>query len=114
MSADPLRAADFFVLRTPLLPLDTLEEWGRESGPGSWLDADPAEGADRDSMVDEIYEILREDYPKWWLPDDIEFIEEVPKTATGKFSKKDLREQYSDPFERGRQIYRRCRRTTYA
>ncbi|WP_255196375.1 long-chain fatty acid--CoA ligase [Halorarius litoreus] len=56
----------------------------------------PVEGADRESMVDEIYDMLREDYPKWWLPDDIEFIEEVPKTATGKFSKKDLREQYSD------------------
>ena len=56
----------------------------------------PAEGADTESMVDEIYDMLREDYPKWWLPDDIEFIEEVPKTATGKFSKKDLRDQYAD------------------
>jgi fatty-acyl-CoA synthase len=56
----------------------------------------PAEGADRETMVDEIYDMLREDYPKWWLPDDVEFIEEVPKTATGKFSKKDLREQYAD------------------
>jgi fatty-acyl-CoA synthase len=56
----------------------------------------PTAGADRETLVDEVYDMLREDYPKWWLPDDIEFIEEVPKTATGKFSKKDLRDQYAD------------------
>jgi fatty-acyl-CoA synthase len=32
---------------------------------------------------------------KWWLPDDIVFIEEVPKTSVGKFSKKDLRDRYA-------------------
>jgi fatty-acyl-CoA synthase len=36
---------------------------------------------------------------KWWLPDAIEYIEEVPKTATGKFSKKDLREEYTGSME---------------
>jgi fatty-acyl-CoA synthase len=30
------------------------------------------------------------------MPDDFLFIDEVPKTATGKFSKKDLREEYAD------------------
>jgi len=30
------------------------------------------------------------------VPDAVEFIDEVPKTATGKFSKKDLREQYAN------------------
>ncbi len=33
---------------------------------------------------------------KWWLPEEIEFIEEVPKTSVGKFSKKDLRDRFSD------------------
>ena len=33
---------------------------------------------------------------KFWLPDDVVFIEEVPKTSTGKFSKKDLRERFAD------------------
>ncbi len=33
---------------------------------------------------------------KWWLPDAVVFIDEVPKTSVGKFSKKDLREQFSD------------------
>ena len=55
-----------------------------------------AEGVDRDELVERIETGLREEYPKWWVPDAVEFIDEVPKTATGKFSKKDLREQYGD------------------
>ncbi len=33
---------------------------------------------------------------KWQMPDDVVFIEEVPKTSVGKFSKKTLRERYAD------------------
>jgi fatty-acyl-CoA synthase len=33
---------------------------------------------------------------KWWLPDDVQFIDEIPKTSVGKFSKKDLRERFAD------------------
>ena len=33
---------------------------------------------------------------KWWMPDAVEFIDEVPKTSVGKFSKKDLRDQFKD------------------
>ena len=33
---------------------------------------------------------------KWWLPDDIVFIDEVPKTSVGKFDKKVLRERFKD------------------
>ncbi len=55
-----------------------------------------ADGVDREALVDEIEAGLREEYPKWWVPDAVEFIDEVPKTATGKFSKKDLRERYAD------------------
>ena len=32
---------------------------------------------------------------KWWLPDAVEFIDEVPKTSVGKFSKKTLREKFA-------------------
>ncbi len=53
-------------------------------------------GDERESLAEELLDLVREDYPKWWVPDDVVFIEEVPKTATGKFSKKDLREEYSD------------------
>jgi fatty-acyl-CoA synthase len=30
--------------------------------------------------------------PKWWLPDDVVFLDQIPKTSVGKFSKKDLRQ----------------------
>ncbi|ELZ25423.1 long-chain fatty acid--CoA ligase [Natrinema limicola] len=56
----------------------------------------PGEDADRESLPDEIDDMLADEYPKWWLPDEIEFIKQVPKTATGKFSKKDIRQEYAD------------------
>jgi len=45
---------------------------------------------------DDVIEWLTPRVAKWWLPDDVEFIEEVPKTSVGKFSKKDLRDRFSD------------------
>jgi len=33
---------------------------------------------------------------KWWIPGGCEFVTELPHTATGKLSKKDLRDQYQD------------------
>jgi len=33
---------------------------------------------------------------KWWLPDEIVFIEAVPKTSVGKFNKRALREEFKD------------------
>jgi len=32
---------------------------------------------------------------KWWLPDDIIFIKEMPKTSTNKIDKKELRKMFS-------------------
>jgi fatty-acyl-CoA synthase len=32
---------------------------------------------------------------KWWIPDDIRFIDEVPKTSVGKFAKSVLRARYA-------------------
>ena len=45
---------------------------------------------------EELIEWLTPRVAKWWLPDRLEFIDEVPKTSVGKFSKKDLRERFSD------------------
>jgi fatty-acyl-CoA synthase len=45
---------------------------------------------------EEILEYLRPKVAKWWLPDAVEFIDEVPKTSVGKFSKKDLRSRFAD------------------
>lgn len=33
---------------------------------------------------------------KWWMPDDVVFVEEIPHTATGKIQKTVLREQFKD------------------
>ena len=53
---------------------------------------------DDDSQVgeQEIRDFLSKEVAKWWLPDAIEFVTELPHTATGKLSKKDLRDQYRD------------------
>src|SRR5438094_1044968 len=40
---------------------------------------------------EEIREFLRDKVAKWWLPDEVRFIDEVPKTSVGKFDKKVLR-----------------------
>jgi len=42
---------------------------------------------------DQILEYLRPLVAKWWLPDEVRFIEEIPKTSVGKFDKKVIREQ---------------------
>ncbi len=43
---------------------------------------------------EELLDYLGTRVAKWWLPDDVLFIDEVPKTSVGKFSKKTLRESY--------------------
>ncbi len=45
---------------------------------------------------EEVLEFLAPRVAKWWLPDDVVFIDEVPKTSVGKFSKKTLRERFAD------------------
>ena len=44
---------------------------------------------------DELREFLAPNFAKWWLPDRFEFVEEIPKTAVGKFRKTSLREMFS-------------------
>ena len=56
----------------------------------------PGGGGDRETIGEELLSMIEEQYPKWWRPDDVVFVEEVPTTATGKFDKKVLREEYAD------------------
>jgi len=44
-----------------------------------------------DITAEEIREFLADRVARWWLPDEIRFIDEVPKTSTMKFDKKALR-----------------------
>ena len=53
-------------------------------------------GEDTAAAKDEIVDYLRDRVANWWLPDDIVFIDELPKTSVGKFSKKDLRDRFAD------------------
>lgn len=45
---------------------------------------------------EEILDYLRPRLAKWALPDDVVFIEALPKTSVGKFDKKVLRERFRD------------------
>ena len=53
-----------------------------------------AEG--EDVSKDDVLEFLGTRVSSWQLPDDVVFVDEIPKTSVGKFSKKTLREKYGD------------------
>jgi fatty-acyl-CoA synthase len=44
----------------------------------------------------EIIQHLTQHVAKWWLPDEILFVDDLPHTATGKLLKTVLRDQYKD------------------
>jgi fatty-acyl-CoA synthase len=44
---------------------------------------------------EDVLEFLRGRLTKWQVPDDVVFIDEVPKTSVGKFSKKTLRDKFA-------------------
>jgi len=52
----------------------------------------PAEG--QSPTREDVLEFLATRMAKWWLPDDVVFVREMPMTATGKILKSKLREQY--------------------
>jgi fatty-acyl-CoA synthase len=51
---------------------------------------------DGEASADELREHLAERFPDWWLPDVFEFLDEIPRTSTGKFDKMALRERVED------------------
>ena len=46
--------------------------------------------------ADDVKAHLAPQIAKWWMPDAVEFVDEIPHTATGKISKKDLRDRFKD------------------
>ncbi len=46
------------------------------------------------ATAEELREFLAGSFAKFWLPDRFEFVDEIPKTAVGKFRKTALREQF--------------------
>lgn len=47
---------------------------------------------DRESIL----EYMNGKIAKWWMPDDVAFVDEIPHTATGKIQKSALREQFRE------------------
>lgn len=50
----------------------------------------------RDPSAQELLGFMEGKIAKWWMPDDVAFVDEIPHTATGKIKKTTLREQFSD------------------
>jgi fatty-acyl-CoA synthase len=53
---------------------------------------------DQTLTAEEVLDFLRPKVAKWWLPDDVVFIDEVPRTSVGKFSKKELRDRFAGQY----------------
>ena len=45
---------------------------------------------------DELLEVFTGKVAKWWLPDDVVVVDELPHTATGKLNKLALRARFQD------------------
>jgi len=45
---------------------------------------------------DELLGFFEGKVAKWWMPDDVAFVAEIPHTATGKIQKMVLREQFKN------------------
>jgi fatty-acyl-CoA synthase len=52
----------------------------------------PGENASRE----EILAFMQGKIAKWWMPDDVVFVDEIPHTATGKIQKTTLRARFKD------------------
>jgi fatty-acyl-CoA synthase len=53
-----------------------------------------AEGAE--VGADDLEAHLGESFPDWWLPDEYQFVDAIPKTSTGKFDKMALRDRFDE------------------
>jgi len=51
---------------------------------------------DADVTRDELLAFYEGKIAKWWIPDDVVFVDELPHTATGKLQKLKLRERFRD------------------
>ena len=50
----------------------------------------------RTPKPESILSYLQGKIAKWWMPDDVAFVDEIPHTATGKIQKTELRKQFKD------------------
>jgi fatty-acyl-CoA synthase len=52
--------------------------------------------AGQSATKDELLDFLDGKIAKWWMPDDVAFVDEIPHTATGKIQKTVLRERFKN------------------
>jgi fatty-acyl-CoA synthase len=46
----------------------------------------------------EIIDFIAPNFAKWQLPDEVKFVDEIPKTSVGKYNKKHIRVIFEDEF----------------
>jgi fatty-acyl-CoA synthase len=51
---------------------------------------------DRSPTKQQLLDFMQDKVAKWWLPDDVVFVDQIPHTATGKILKTELRQQMKD------------------
>ncbi|WP_172372596.1 long-chain fatty acid--CoA ligase [Sporosarcina jiandibaonis] len=52
-----------------------------------------------ENMKKELLSYIEGQFAKWWVPDDVVFLNEIPKTSVGKFLKRALREKLAEQLE---------------
>ncbi len=50
---------------------------------------------------EELRQFLEPHFAGWWLPDEVVFVDQIPRTSAGKFKKSSLREQYQGRYTAG-------------
>ncbi|TYR31850.1 fatty-acid--CoA ligase [Mesorhizobium microcysteis] len=50
----------------------------------------------KEPSKDDLLGFMEGKIAKWWMPDDVVFVDEIPHTATGKIQKTTLRSQFAD------------------
>lgn len=50
----------------------------------------------KEPSKEELLSFMQDKVAKWWLPDDVAFVDEIPHTATGKIQKTTLRDQFRE------------------
>ena len=51
------------------------------------------------ATADDLRAHLAAKFPKYWLPDAVEFVDAIPRTSTGKFKKTELRDTYRNRYQ---------------
>lgn len=50
------------------------------------------------TSAEDLRQFLEPYFAKWWLPDDVAFVDEIPRTSAGKFRKTELRKRFRQRY----------------